>query len=390
MISFENTDIAFQSKTDKDLKRAHFLFRMISSNLLVSGGKTFARTALKLGIPVGWAVKPTIYAHFVGGETIEECYDNVRLLGKFGVKAILDYSVEGTESLEDINHAMEETLKTIHNAAEDENVPFAVFKPTAFTHEKVLIKVSAGEKLTEEEEKEAENFRMRVGKLCQTAFEHNVPILIDAEDVAFQNFIDEVVEFNMEKFNKDRAIVFNTFQMYRWDRLDVLERMYNRAVEKDYYLGAKFVRGAYMEKERARAAEMGYRDPIQPDKESTDRDYNAALKFCIERIDRISVFNGTHNELSARYMTELMAEHGLTMDDSRCWFSQLYGMSDHISFNLAHAGYNVAKYLPFGPVRSVLPYLIRRTEENTSIAGQTSRELGLIMKEISRRKNQGS
>ncbi len=386
MISFENTEIAFQSKTDKDLKRAQLLFKMIGSNVLVSAGKFGSRAALKLGIPVGWAVKPTIYAHFVGGETIEECYKSVRHLGKYDVKAILDYSVEGTDSLEDIDRAMEETLKTIYNAGKDDNVPFAVFKPTAFTHEKVLEKVSAGEKVTPEEEKEAENFRQRVGKLCQTAFDQNIPILIDAEDVAFQNFIDEVVEQNMEKFNNEKAIVFNTFQMYRWDRLDVLERMYNRAVEKDYYLGAKFVRGAYMEKERARADEMGYKDPIQPDKESTDRDYNEALKFCIERIDRIAVFNGTHNEYSSRYMTELMAEHNIAADDNRCWFSQLYGMSDHISFNLAHAGYNVAKYVPFGPVRSVLPYLIRRTEENTSISGQTSRELGLINSEISRRK----
>lgn len=386
MISFENTEIAFQSKTDKDLKRAHFLFKMISSNVLVSAGKLFSRAALKLGIPVGWAVKPTIYQHFVGGESIDECFKNVRLLEKFDVKAILDYSVEGTESLEAINLAMEETLKTIHNAAADNNVPFAVFKPTAFTHEHVLEKVSAGEALSEAEKKEADNFRERVGILCQTAFDKKVPILIDAEDVAFQNFIDEVVEHNMEKFNKKSAIVFNTFQMYRWDRLEVLERMYKRAVEKDYFLGAKFVRGAYMEKERARAEEMGYKDPIQPDKDSTDRDYNAALKFCIEHIDRISVFNGTHNEYSSRYMTELMEEHNIPKDDPRCWFSQLYGMSDHISFNLAHAGYNVAKYVPFGPVRSVLPYLIRRTEENTSISGQTSRELGLIITEMNRRK----
>lgn len=387
MISFENTEIAFKSKTNQDLRRAHFLFKMIASNLLVNSGKAVSRIALKLGLPVGWAVKPTIYKHFVGGETIEECYSSVRLLGKFSVRAILDYSVEGTESLEDINQAMDETMKTIFNAAEDENVPFAVFKPTAFTHEVVLEKVSAGETLTEEEKKEADSFRSRVAKLCQTAYDNNIPILIDAEDVAFQNFIDEVVEENMEKFNKERAIVFNTFQMYRWDRMEVLERMYNTAIEKKYYLGAKFVRGAYMEKERARAAEMGYKDPIHADKDGTDRDYNAALKFCIERIDRISIFNGTHNEYSSRYMTELMTEHDIAKDDPRCWFSQLYGMSDHISFNVANDGFNVAKYVPFGPVRSVLPYLLRRTEENTSIAGQTSRELSLILKEIERRKN---
>ena len=387
MLSFENTEIAFSSKSDKDLKRAQFLFKMISSNLLVNTGKYLSRFAMKTHLPVAWAVKPTIYRHFVGGETIEECMPNVRVIEKHNVKAILDYSIEGTETLEEINSAMEETLKTVFNAAKDENIPFAVFKPTAFTLETVLEKVRAGEKLSESEKMEANNFRQRVTKLCQTAFDNGVPILIDAEDVAYQNFIDEVVDANMEKFNKEKAIVFNTYQMYRVDRLEVLEKAYNRAVEKGYYLGAKFVRGAYMEKERARAAEGGYADPIHPDKDSTDRAYNAALKFCIERIDRISIFNGTHNEYSSRYMTELMAEHGIKKDDKRCWFSQLYGMSDHISFNLANEGYNVAKYMPFGPVRSVLPYLIRRTEENTSISGQTGRELGLILKEMERRKN---
>lgn len=386
MISFENTEIAFKSKSDKDLKRAHFLFKMIGNNLLVNLGKSMSRIALKINFPVAWAVKPTIYQHFVGGETIEDCDENVKLIGKYGVKGILDYSVEGTESDEGIKNAMSETLKTIHNAARNKNVPYAVFKPTAFTKEEVLKKVSAGDALTEEEEKEAEQFRRRVHDLCETAYDNDIPILIDAEDVCFQNFIDDVVELNMKRFNRDKAIVFNTFQMYRWDRLEVLERMYNKAVKHDYYLGAKFVRGAYMEKERARAVAGGYKDPIQPDKESTDRDYNAALKFCIERIDRISIFNGTHNEYSSRYMAELMDSNGIARDDQRCWFSQLYGMSDHISFNLAHEGFNVAKYIPFGPVKSVLPYLLRRTEENTSIAGQTSRELGLIKTEMARRK----
>lgn len=387
MLSFENTEVAFKSRSNSDLQRAYYLFKLIANNALVYIGKKMSTLALRLNIPVAWAVKPTIYSYFVGGESIEECQENVRILEKYKVKAILDYSVEGTESIEDINLAMEETIKTIYNATKDSNIPFAVFKPTAFTTENVLEKVSANLELTEVEKQEADNFRERVGKLCQTAFDNDVPILIDAEDSWFQNFIDEVVYENMEKFNKKKTIVFNTYQMYRWDRLEKLEKAHNTAVKKGYYLGAKFVRGAYMEKERARAEEKGYKDPIQPDKNSTDRDYNAALKFCIEHINRISIFNGTHNEFSSRYMTELMAEHKIAKDDPRCWFSQLFGMSDHISFNLAHEGYNVAKYVPFGPVKSVLPYLIRRTEENTSIAGQTGRELSLIMKERNRRKN---
>lgn len=388
MVSFENTEIAFQSKSDKDLARARFLFKMVASNSLVRAGKVLANFAIKLHIPVAWAAKPTIYSHFVGGESIEECLPNVRQLEQFKVKAILDYSVEGTESLEDIDRAMNETLKTIFNAAKDPNIPFAVFKPTAFTWDTVLTKVSAGKQLSAEEQKEADAFRQRVEKLCRTAFEQDVPILIDAEDYCFQKFIDDVVEENMERFNAKKAIVFNTFQMYRWDRLEKLEQMYNRAKEKNYFLGAKFVRGAYLEREKERAERMGYKDPIQRDKESTDRDYNEALKFCIEHIDRISIFNGTHNEYSSRYMTELMDQHNIKKDDTRCWFAQLYGMSDHISFNMAHAGYNVAKYMPFGPVNSVLPYLIRRTEENTSIAGQTSRELALLLTETERRRKQ--
>jgi proline dehydrogenase len=386
MLSFENTQIAFAHRSDRELRKAYFLFKMLSRNAVVSLGKILTRLAIRFRIPIDWAVKPTIFAHFVGGVTIDECRKNVRLLEKAGVKAILDYSVEGKESVEDINRAMEETLHTIHNAATDGNIPFAVFKPTAFTTHIVLEKVSAGLVLSEEEKKEADNFRNRVGKLCQTAYENNIPILIDAEDSWLQNFIDEVVYLNMEKFNKEKVIVFNTFQMYRHDRLAKLKDAWKNAEDKGYYLGAKFVRGAYMEKERARAAEKGYQDPIQPDKASTDRDFNEALKFCIEHIDRISVFNGTHNEFSSTYMTELMAEHGIAKNDIRCWFSQLYGMSDHISFNLSSEGYNVAKYVPFGPVKSVLPYLIRRAEENTSIAGQTGRELNLIMREINRRK----
>lgn len=388
MISFENTEVAFKSKSDRDLKRAYMLFNMISNNTLVYLGKKLSQVALKLHLPVAWAVKPTIYKHFVGGETIADCMTDVRTLEKFNVRAILDYSIEGTENAEEIEAAMVETLKTIHNAAKDPNVPFAVFKPTAFTYEHILEKASAGKSLSEIEKMEAENFRNRVQKLCKTAFDNGVPILIDAEDVAFQNFIDEVVEENMEKFNKERAIVFNTYQMYRVDRPEVLEKAYNRALEMNYFLGAKFVRGAYMEKERARAEEMGYPDPIHPNKESTDNAYNAALKFCVERIDRITIFNGTHNEYSSKYLAELMQQNNISKNDQRCWFSQLFGMSDHISFNLANEGYNVAKYVPFGPVRSVLPYLIRRTEENTSIAGQTGRELSLIMKEIDRRKSE--
>jgi proline dehydrogenase len=386
MISFENTAVAFRGKSDADLRRSYFLFKTLSHNSIVSLGGSLTQSAIKMHIPVNWIVKPTIYKQFVGGETIEECGPTVRSLEEYNVKAILDYSVEGTESDEDIKAALIETLKSIKNAGKNHNIPFAVFKPTAFTRSGVLEKVSAGDRLSAEEAEEAQRFRSRVETLCEAASDNGIPILIDAEDSWFQPFIDEVVAEMMAKYNRDQAVIFNTFQMYRHDRLDFLKQSFQKAIRENYFLGAKFVRGAYMEKERERAKAMGYPSPIHPDKEHTDNAYNAALKFCIEHIERISIVNGTHNEYSSHYLTLLMQEKGLKKNDPRIWFSQLYGMSDHISFNLSDAGYNVAKYLPYGPVKHVIPYLVRRAEENTSVKGQTGRELSLISREMERRR----
>ena len=368
------------------LRKAYLLFKIIASSGLVKMSERLVNLANMLRIPIKWAIKPTIYTHFCGGETIAESLPAIKNLGEFKVGGILDYSVEGKEALEDINAALKETLETIRNAAQDDNTPFAVFKPTAFTTSNVLKKVSAGAELTTEEEKEAQNFRDRVDILCAESHKLDIPILIDAEDVWYQNFIDDVTNKMMAKYNKEKAIVFNTFQMYRTGKLEFLQESYKMAVAGNYFLGAKFVRGAYMEKERERALEGAYESPIQLTKEATDNDYNAALKFCIEHIDKISIFNGTHNEQSSIYLTELMEKHNIAKGDKRVWFSQLYGMSDHISFNLADAGYNVAKYVPYGPVEHVLPYLFRRAEENTSAKGQTGRELSLILTEMDRRK----
>jgi proline dehydrogenase len=387
MISFESTEIAFRVKSNSDLRKALILFRAISNRTLVTIGGLFSRFAISIRLPINWIVKPTIYSHFCGGETISDCLPTIEKLSRYKVQSVLDYSVEGGENPEQIEAALEETLQTIENAAGNENIPFAVFKPTAFCKSEVLSKKSGGEDLNPEESQEADMFRSRVDRLCNAAYKCGVRIMIDAEDSCYQDYVDEVVNEMAEKYNKEKAIVFNTYQMYRWDRLDVFRRDLETAHSKNFYLGIKFVRGAYMERERRRASEQGYPSPIHPDKESTDRDYDAALKFAVENIDRVSIFNGTHNERSSRYLTELMEEHNIARDDKRLYFSQLYGMSDHISFNLAHAGYNVAKYLPYGPVRHVLPYLIRRTEENTSIAGQTSRELSLILTERKRRRN---
>jgi proline dehydrogenase len=386
MIKFDNTEIAFKSKSNSELHKAYRLFKIMGNSRLVRIGNKLAKFAIGIGFPVGWAARPTLYAHFVGGETIQSCHKAVEKLAEYGVNAILDYSVEGKENDFDIEKALTETINSVKNAGVTPTIPFSVFKPTAFGKSAVLEKASSGETLNESEVKELEKFKSRIDMVCKNAFEANIPILIDAEDSWYQNIFDLVTESMMEKYNKQKAIVFNTYQMYRWDRLDYLKEAHKKATEGNYYLGAKFVRGAYMEKERKRAAERGYKDPIQPDKVSTDRDYNLALKYCIENISNISVFNGTHNEYSNAYLAQLLDEHELARNDSRIWFSQLYGMSDNISFNLAAEGYNVAKYMPYGPVNHVLPYLLRRAEENTSVKGQSGRELLLIAAEMKRRK----
>lgn len=387
MISFDDTKIAFSSKSDFDLRRAYALFMTISSPALVKLSKTLINAARFFYFPVGWAVKPTIYRQFVGGETIKKCELLVRTLEKYNVKAILDYSVEGISTEEYIQHTMEEILRTIDIAAIDPNIPFAVFKPTALCSEAVLEKASTDSLVTVAEKDEANKFRDRIEILCHHAFERKVRIMIDAEDSWYQSYIDDVVTEMMEKFNKETAIVYNTLQMYNLDRLEFLEISYEKAFAKNYYLGIKFVRGAYMEKERARAFVKGYPSPIQPDKNATDQSFDDGLRFAISHLDRIHIFNGTHNENSTRLLAELMEYYGVAKDDERCYFSQLYGMSDNISFTLANLGYNVAKYVPYGPVKAVLPYLIRRAEENTAIAGQTNRELSLIRQEIQRRRN---
>jgi len=385
MLTFDNTQIAFQIKSDRDLKRAYTLFKIIAYPILVKIGNPFIKIASALRLPIGWIIKPTAYRQFVGGEELETCGPAVEKLFTAGVYSILDYSVEGKESEKSIKEALEETLRSIKNGGAHPHIPFAVFKPTAFGNNNALELLSKGSSIEKSIMEEGEKFRQRIGRLCSTAYEKDIPILIDAEDASYQNFIDSVVMEMMAKYNTKKAIVFNTYQMYRHDRISVLENDIKLAREKNFFLGAQFGRGAYMEKERERARKLKYEDPIHPDKERTDRDFNLSLKISMDNIDIVTIFNGTHNEESSLYLVELMKEKGLDPGDKRVWFSQLFGMSDHISFNLAAHGYNVAKYVPYGPVRYVLPYLMRRVEENTSVKGQTGRELSLIKKEITRR-----
>jgi proline dehydrogenase len=390
MIQFDNLEIAFRYKSDRELKFAYWLFKMVGNPGFVRFGKKMTNLSVRLHLPISWLIKPTIYRHFCGGETIDDCMVVSRKMDQYGVKCILDYSVEGGDSPDAIKAALKETLRTIDNARLNRNIPFTVFKPTAFSLEYILEKGSQGSLVSADEHTEADKFRERVEILCKAAYEADVPIMVDAEDVKYQQMIDEVVTRMMEKYNTKRAVVYNTLQMYRTDRLEFLKESYRKACDGNYYLGIKFVRGAYMERERARALKFGYPSPINPDKPTTDQMYNDGLRFSIDHLDRISIFNGTHNEDSNRLLTELIEQKGLARNDPRIWFSQLFGMSDHVSFNLAAAGYNVAKYLPYGPVRHVLPYLIRRAEENTAVAGQSGRELQMARKEYLRRRKRES
>jgi proline dehydrogenase len=358
----------------------------MNNNLAVSLGIKLADLAFALKLPINGIMKKTMFGHFCGGESINDCEKSVQKLAEFKVKTILDYSVEGKGDEQSFEATKNEILKTIQRSAGDKNLPFAVFKVTGLGDFKVMTKMQEGKKLSQKEEEAFLRLEKRVDDLCESAYKTGTKILIDAEDSWYQDTLDILAYRAMEKYNKESCVVYNTYQMYRHDMLQRLVKAHQNAVEKGYFLGAKLVRGAYMEMERERALKKGYTSPIQADKASTDRDYNAAIKYCIENIQNIHLVSGSHNEQSNLLLTELIEKHGLEANDERIYFAQLYGMSDNISFNLADAGYNVVKYVPYGPVEKVMPYLSRRAEENTSVAGQSSREFDLIKKELKRRK----
>lgn len=383
---FDNTQVAFSLKSDTELERAYFLFKLIASQPLVKIGTAVTNFALKAHLPVEGLIRSTVFDHFCGGVNEVDCLKVVDNMFTKGVSSVLDYSVEGKEEEAQFDAALEMTLKTIEFAREREAIPFAVFKPTGFGRLDLYEKVGEKTVLTEAEQQEWNRVISRFDLACKTAHEKDVLLLIDAEESWMQDAADAIVADMMRKYNKQKAIVFNTLQMYRWDRLDYLKSLHDQAKSEGFYIGMKLVRGAYMEKENDRATERGLKSPICVSKEATDINYDAAVLYMIENIDKMAIFAGTHNEESSYKLMQLMAEKGITKNDKRIFFGQLLGMSDNISFNLAENGYNVAKYLPFGPVRDVMPYLIRRAEENTSVAGQTSRELTLIKKEKERRK----
>lgn len=386
MISFDNTEIAFKSKSNRDLKKAYWLFKMVGSPSFVKFGKWATNLSLKIHLPIEGAVKRTIFHQFCGGETIDECDPAIELLHQYGIGTILDYSVEGKITDAEFEHTTNEIIATIEKAKNNPAIPFAVFKITGITRFGLLENVNdPAYSLTDTEKREFHQLLERVDKICKKGFENNVPVFVDAEESWIQDAIDRLAVAMMAKYNKEHAIVYNTVQMYRHDRLTYLHECVHNAEKGNYYYGIKLVRGAYMEKERARAKEKGYLSPIQPNKAASDRDYDAALTYILQNLHVLALCAGTHNEESSEFLAQKLAEFNIDKSDKRIYFAQLLGMSDHISYNLSDAGYNVAKYVPYGPIKEVMPYLLRRADENTSVAGQTGRELSLITKEMKRR-----
>lgn len=385
-LTFNNTEIAFRSKSNAALNRAYWLFKIISSNFLTTIGPPAANFALRLGLPVKGIIRKTIFEHFCGGETITDCEPAIQLLASQHVGTILDYSVEGEETEETFDQTLTEILKAVDRAKQDHNIPFAVFKITGLGRFDLLAKVNAGEKLNDIEEEEFLRIKMRLDSVCRAASEADTAVLIDAEHSWIQDVIDDMAREMMRKYNKEKPLIYNTYQLYRTDILPTLKADLYLAETDGFHLGAKLVRGAYMEIERERAKQHGHASPIQPTKEDTDRDYNAAIHFCLDHLEQIGFMAGTHNEASSLLLAEEMDKRNISRNDKRIYFAQLLGMSDNLTFNLSESGYNVAKYMPYGPVKAVMPYLFRRAQENTSVAGQTSRELSLIIAEQKRRK----
>jgi len=397
-ISFEDTKTAFAYKTTKELKRAKFIFESMGKQWLVNLGLWFTPLALKLGLPVKGLIRKTIFSQFVGGETLEETSAVAEKLGQFNVHVILDYGVEGKSGEENFDHATEEFIKVIRYAATQKNIPFMSVKLTGFSRFGLLEKIDSNsvypdiiqgiiplEKLNAEEKAEWKRFVARLNNICEIAAESNIGVLIDAEESWIQDPVDAVTMQMMQKFNIGKAVVYNTAQLYRNDRLAFIKDSCEFAKQNNFILGMKLVRGAYMEKERNRAEELDYPSPINKNKQATDDEYNASLEYCINPENKMHIIIGSHNEYSNLLGTQLMEKYQLPLNDPRIHFSQLYGMSDNITFNLAKAGCNVSKYLPFGPIKDVIPYLMRRAQENSSVSGQTGRELLLIKKELKRR-----
>ncbi|HZI00183.1 MAG TPA: proline dehydrogenase family protein [Flavisolibacter sp.] len=405
-LSFDNTAIAFAHKSNKELKEAHFLFSMMGQPWLVQIGTRLAPWSIRVGLPVKGIIRQTIFKQFVGGETLEETASVADKLEQSQVQVILDYGVEGMEGEDAFDQARDEFIRVIHYAGTQANIPYISIKVTGFASFNLLEKLDhqmqqSGEasliqryntalmQLNAAERNEWDRVIERARRIFDVAAQKKIGVLVDAEETWIQDPVDALVMLMMDVYNKEWAVIYNTIQLYRHDRLEFLKKSFDAAKERKFILGAKLVRGAYMEKERKRATEKGYSSPIQPSKEASDKDYNDGVRFCIEHLDNIAVIVASHNEYSNLLTVQLLQESKQSLNHPHVHFSQLYGMSDNITYNLAKAGCSVSKYLPFGPIKDVIPYLMRRAQENTSVGGQTSRELGLIQKELERRNKRG-
>ena len=389
MSIFNDTKIAFAEKSTAQLEKAKWMFTAIKYPSLTNVGINVLNFTIKNNFPlVTDLVKNTLFEQFCGGETREQSMKVVDKMFKHHVGSIFDYAIEGKEEEAAFDTTCQEIKENIKFAIGNPAIPFVVFKPTGFGRLDLYADVSAGKELTSSEKEEWQRVRNRYEEVCKMAYDNKVILMIDAEESWMQDAVDHLVNEMMEKYNKEKAYIWNTIQMYRTGRLEYMAQDLERAKSKNYFLGYKFVRGAYMEKERERAAEKNYPDPIQPTKEATDDNYNAAVDFVLENLDRVAAFFGTHNEKSTELAIDKMKTLGLAHDDERLHFGQLYGMSDNITYWLGENKYNACKYLPYGPVKDVVPYLTRRAQENTSVAGQTGRELSLIQKELERRRKE--
>ena len=385
---FNNTKRAFALKSDSELKKSLFIFSMMNKGVLVSIGTKLTNLALKLHLPVEGIIKKTIFKMFCGGTSKEDCLPVIKKMHEMHVHSVLDYSSEGKEEEAEFDKALNTKTGIVTFANRRKEIPFTVFKPTGIGRFAIWERVSAKEELTKEDQEEWDRIVDRVDEICELAYKLDMRILADAEESWMQDAADDLLEEMMSKYNQEKVIVYNTLQCYRWDRLQYIKDLHKRAKNRGFKIGAKVVRGAYMEKENARADKMGYPTPICEDKEATDVNFNAVIYYAMQNLDEIALYIGTHNEVSTYLTMQLMEEKDISKDDDRIWFSQLFGMSDHISFNLGLNGYNAAKLVPFGPIRDVIPYLMRRAQENSSVKGQTGREYALLLEEKQRREGQ--
>ncbi len=384
-LDLQDTATAFADKSNSELKEKHRLFKMLNSPFLNAIGTRCTTFALAIGLPVEGLIKSTVFEQFCGGETIEECEAAINKLGASNVGTILDYSVEGKATEDDFDKTKDEIIKTIQRAQGDPDIPFSVFKVTGVAPLGTLERMSNKKKLDAKSQAKCERINRRIDEICAAAYHADQPLFIDAEETWIQDAIDRITTGMMERYNREKPIIFNTLQMYRTDRLQYLKDSLRQSHNDGYVLAVKLVRGAYMEKERDRAVEMGYESPIHATKADTDADYDAAIEYCLRHSKEMTFVAATHNEKSTKMLAEQMNEIGISPDDKNIFFSQLYGMGDTISFKLAKEGYNVSKYVPYGPVADAMPYLIRRAEENSSAAGQVSRELEMLEREMKRR-----